>query len=300
MGDTTRDGLVVGYDGSRHSGVAVDWAAAEASRRGTGLTVLYAADYVDVLAGPVLSSKSSLINWAGVVAEKVVRQGAMRAAESHPAVTARTVTRIGGPSRLLVDAARSASLVVVGSRGHGGFAGALLGSVAFSVASHASCPTVVVRDDGTTAAGPDHPVVVGIDGSPASLAALTFAAEAAVRAAAPLTVMTAWHTAATDGWTDAYWSTIDPETPPERAAHEAAAQIAHAAVAAVHDSHPGVAVDSRLVEGKPAKVLADASQGAGLLVVGARGRGGFSGLRLGSVSHGAIHGATCPVVIVHG
>lgn len=201
---------------------------------------------------------------------------------------------------MLVDAARSASLVVVGSRGHGGLAGALLGSVAFGVASHASCPTVVVRDDGTTAAGPDHPVVVGIDGSPASLAALTYAARAAVLAAAPLTVVTAWHAAASDGWADAYWSTIDPATPPGEAAHEAAAQIAHAAVAAVHDSQPGVAVDSRLVEGRPAKVLADASRGAGLLVVGARGRDGFNGLRLGSVSHRAIHGATCPVVVVHG
>lgn len=299
MVETERRGLVVGYDGSPHSRAAVEWAAAEASRRGVELTVLYAADYVAVPAGPMLAPPD-MRAWADETGEEMAREGAEQAAKTAADVTVHTAARIGSPSRVLVEASTQAELVVVGSRGRGELAGALLGSVAFSVSAHAHCPTVVVRGDGMTVAGPDHPVVVGVDGSSAAAVALRFAVDAAARASAPLTVLTAWQGPAADGWADAYWSAIDPSMPPGQAARAAAEQVAAAAVAAVRESHVEIEVQSKVVSGRSAQALTAASRGAGLLVVGARGRGGFSSLLLGSVSHGAIHGAACPVVVVHG
>lgn len=294
MVDTEFSGLVVGYDGSEHSVAAVDWAAAEASRRSTMLTVLFAADSPGLPAGPALPIPA-LLEWA----REVAQEGAARAVKTAAEVDVRIVARSGSPARAMVEASLTAELVVVGSRGHGGLAGALLGSVAFSVTAHSHCPTVVVRGDGMTVAGPGHPVVVGIDGSPASQAALHFAAEAAARVAAPLTVLTAWHSGLSDRWGDDYRSAINPVGPPEQAARQAAEQIAHTAVTAAQNSHPRIEVESRVVSGRPAHLLAEASPGAGLLVVGARGRGGFTSLLLGSVSHTVIHSAACPVAVIH-
>jgi len=292
MADTEFRGLVVGYDGSAHSEAAVDWAAMEARRRGTGLTVLFAADSPGLPAGPALPIPD-LLEWA----REVAQGGAVRARKAE--VDVEIVARSGSPARALVEASMTAELVVTGSRGHGGLAGALLGSVAFSVTAHAHCPAVVVRGDESTLAGPDHPVVVGIDGSPASQAALHFAADAAARSAATLTVVTAWHSSIRDSWGDDYRSAIDPSGPPEQAARQAAEQVAHTAVTAARNDHPQVAVESRVVNGRPGQALANASEGASLLVVGARGRGGFTSLLLGSVSHTVIHSAACPVAVIH-
>lgn len=150
MADTEFRGLVVGYDGSAHSEAAVDWAAMEAGRRGTGLTVLFAADSPGLPAGPALPIPD-LLEWA----REVAQGGAVRARKAE--VDVEIVARSGSPARALVEASMTAELVVTGSRGHGGLAGALLGSVAFSVTAHAHCPAVVVRGDESTLAGPGPP-----------------------------------------------------------------------------------------------------------------------------------------------
>lgn len=290
--------VVVGYDGSAHAGAAVDWAAAEAGRRHLPLHVLYAADYPGLVPGPVGGSPW-LPERAVEAAEEVTAEGVARARKTAPEVQTTWATMVGSASGTLVDASARASLVVVGTRGHGQLAGSLLGSVAFAVSAHARCPVVVVRGDGATSPGPDRPVVVGVDGSPAAAAALDYAADVAARSSAPLVVLAAWQMAAAETWEAAYWTSVEPGSEPGEAARRAAVDVVDGAAARARDRHAGLQTRTEVVDGPAGRALSGASSGAGLLVVGARGRGGFTGLLLGSVSHAVIHGSSCPVAVVH-
>ena len=132
-------------------------------------------------------------------------------------------------------------------------------------------------------------IVVGIDGSPASLEALAWAATQAERMGATLDAVTAWQWPTGYGWPLPFPEGFDPAADAERALETA--------LAPVRDAHPVLELRSHVVEGHPAEVLVDASRGATLLVVGNRGHGAFAGMVLGSVSeHCAAH-AHCPVVV---
>ena len=284
--------VVVGYDGSAGSGEAVDWAAAEASRRGLPLMVLCAYDVSSLVgASPGLPTAG----WEE--AARLAAEGADRARKLSHGIEVTAEDAIGTAASLLIDASANAELVVVGTRGLGPVAGVLLGSVAFAVAAHAACPAVIVHGE-QVAGGPDHPVVIGVDDSVRCQAALRFAAAVAADVDAPLTVLCVSRPAAADAWAAAYWSAAAPEVNPEAAALNAAQQVADAAVALVRQEFPTVRVDGKAVAGSPTDLLGVGSRNAGLLVVGARGRGGFSGLHLGSVSRGLIHEAFCPVAVV--
>jgi nucleotide-binding universal stress UspA family protein len=297
MVEPIRGAVVVGYDGSAHSGTAVDWAAAEAARCSLPLHVLYAADYPGLVPGPIGQSPW-LPERAVQTAESLAAEGAARARKTAPDVQTTWATVVGSASGALVDASAGASSVVVGTRGHGQLAGSLLGSVAFAVSAHAHCPVVVVRGNGATAPGPERPVVVGVDGSPAAAAALEYAADVAARASAPLVVLAAWQMAAAETWEAAYWISVEPGSEPGEAARRAAGEVADEAAARARDRHPGLVARPQVVDGPAGRALSEASSAAGLLVVGARGRGGFKGLLLGSVSHAVIHGSSCPVAVV--
>jgi len=284
--------VVVGYDGSAGSGEAVDWAAAEASRRGLPLMVLCAYDVSSLVgASPGLPTAG----WDE--AARLAAEGADRARKLTHGIEVTAEDAIGTAASLLIDASANAELVVVGTRGLGSVAGVLLGSVAFAVAAHAACPAVIVRGE-QVAPGPDHPVVIGVDDSLRCQAALRFAATVAADVGAPLTVLCVSRPAAADAWVSAYWYATVPDTNPEAAALNAAQQVVDAAVALVRQEFPVVRVDGHAAAGSPTDLLTRESRNAGLLVVGARGRGGFSGLHLGSVSRGLIHEAFCPVAVV--
>lgn len=198
----------------------------------------------------------------------------------------------GGPAAALIDKSRTAQLLVVGSRGHGGFKGLLLGSVSAQVAAHARCPVLVIRpaDRPLSAAGP---VVVGVDGSAGSAPALQFAADDAAHRGRPLVLTHVWSVDLSDPVRDSYAET-------EAAERAAAEELLAEAVATVREHHPDLAVEQRLVHAlDPEQVLLRASTEAAVVVVGSRGRGGFTGLLLGSVSQALIHHAQCPVVIAH-
>ena len=130
--------------------------------------------------------------------------------------------------------------------------------------------------------------MVGVDGSRSSLAALLEAAGVAERAGAELVVVCTWRAAAPGRW-GASW---DAASPAERATneHRLAERIGHV--------RPGLSVSTRVLEGAPARVLADISSAAGVLVLGSRGRGGFVGLLLGSVTRRLVHDSVCPVIVV--
>lgn len=284
--------VVVGVDGSSNSLAALDWAAADARVRARRLHLLYACGWplVDLpLAGDGLRLSTATRTPEGVylVAEKILAEAAGRVDYAVP-VTTEISTDL--PGRALITASRTALLVVVGTHGSGGFAELLLGSVAAQVSAYARCPVVVVR---TTPAG-DGPVVVGVDGSPASLRALRFGYDYAEAHGRALCALHAWRRPPSAGAGDAEPPAYDRDL--LRSAQE---RMLADALAVLPAQTPDVRVERRLVVGRAAPALIEASAGALLTVVGARGRGGFAGLRLGSVSHQVLHHAAGPVAIVH-
>jgi nucleotide-binding universal stress UspA family protein len=189
----------------------------------------------------------------------------------------------GSPARALCAVSNSADMVVLGSRGRGGLAGLLLGSVSSQVATHAHGVVVVVRGHWRPVPGyVPRPVVVGADGSGASRPAIAMAfAEAALRDV-PLLAVCAL-----------------ADTPSVLGGGRLLEADFEQALAKVEADNPEVVVRRQVAQGAPRGALLDAASGAQLLVVGARGRGGLRGMLLGSVSLAMLHYAPCPVAVVH-
>ena len=287
--------VVVGFDGSEQSVKAVDWAADEARRRRLPLTVLHAVDYLGLLPNAMGPP-----GWPAVFAEdaeKVAEVGAARARDRSGDVEVAALTEEVGAARALVEASRTAALLVVGAHGRGALPGMLVGSVAFTVAGHAHCPVVIVRGDGARRPGPDRPVVVGFDGSPGSCAAMAHAADVAAESAAHLMVITAYQPVSPWLLSGSTYSSNRPDF--DAAARNAARQTAVEGLRIARRHHPALPATQRAEHGPTAPLLAAAAQDAGLLVVGSRGHGGFTGLLLGSVGHRLIRVSPCPVVVVH-
>jgi len=185
-----------------------------------------------------------------------------------------------------------AAVLVLGDRGAGGLARLTAGSVAVHVATHAECPVVVVREPGPAAS--DMPVVLGVDGSSAETgetgeASVAFAFDAAARRQVPLVAVHAWRDLMIDPGLEA---ALDLDAVDE---HEILAER----LAGWAEKYPEVPVQSRVVRGRAARALVDASARAQLVVVGSRGRNGLAGILLGSVSRAVLLHAHCPVAVVH-
>ena len=195
--------------------------------------------------------------------------------------------------------AESAGLLVVGSRGRGGAIASRLGSTAIALTQQASCPVVVVPNafGGPVDMETGGDVVVGVDGSPTSQRAVEFAfAEAALRNTG-LTAVHAW----TLPWLRSTLSIRHEVVNVTRPAlQQEAAAVLSESLAEIRPKHPAVPVVEQAVEERPAVALVEASHDAPMLVVGSRGRGGISGLLLGSVSHAVLHQAPCPVAVIRG
>lgn len=287
--------VVVGFDGSRNAAVAVEWAAREASRRGSRLHVVSS------------GSHPGMPSWVGVPAtvlpdsielatQERAAEGGRIAAKLLPEVAIETHAVSSGAASALVEASTRAGLLVVGHRGHGAFASALLGSVSAAVVRHAACPVVVVRG-AVDLISQAQPVTVGVDGTPESTPALLFAGELAARDATPLRIVCAWQTLMQAGWEFASWQ---PE-PIEVWARELSAAARHAAddaLAQVRGRWPELDADTRVVEAAPALALEEASRESRLLVVGSHGVGALGRIALGSVSRTVLHHAACPVAVV--
>ncbi|MET9848336.1 universal stress protein [Streptomyces ossamyceticus] len=286
--------VVVGADGSASSLAAVEVAAREARSRGAGLRVVHAfvwpAMHVPLGSSPLGPPEGGLQN----MVDRLVAEAVERARAVAPDVEVGHVVVTGEPLTVLEAQSRAAELVVIGSRGMGGFVGLLVGSTAVRLAAHGRCPVLVVREQPHA----DGPIVLGVDGSVAGQKAVDFAfAEAALRNA-PLVALHTWTT-----WNAPMPAPQDPSAPyanpPEALAEEEERQLAEA-LAGRQERYPGVVVEHRVVHGGTREALIEASRSAQLLVVGARGRGGFAGLLLGSVSQALLHHAQCPVAVVRG
>lgn len=278
--------VIVGIDTSPESSLALRWAAAEASRRGTGLRVVHAyhATWPDAAYSP---------EYAESTAEKAAASTLATAlAEAHRLagdveVDGRTVRATAAAA--LVTTAGSGDLVVVGHRGSSEIAALLAGSTCQQVALHAPGPVVVVR--GRT--DPEGPVVVGYDGSTAAEPVLAAAFDQAAARGCQLVVLRAFRP------TVPAWPVDLP--PPvvlnPAATREALHTDTRNAIAALAEKYPDVAVDITVSGGDAAQVLVDASRTAQLVVVGSRGHGGFTGMLLGSVGLHLLHRSHCPVLI---
>lgn len=296
MTTSTWQTIAVGFDGSASASAALDWAAKDASQSGGTLRIISVVHYPGMPAGTVDSVPSlpaSLLQRA----HELVADAGSQAREFMDASKVETQIVVGTAAEALVRATESVQLLVVGNRGRSELLSTVLGSVSFAVAAHAQCPVIVVRE-GAAVVGPQHGVVVGVDGSAAGDHALDVAADVAVRAGAPLRIISAWDLPAADSWALSYWETASVGSDWARTQHHVAVTVGTAAVDRVQSQHPGLAATSEAHHGSAGAALNGASHDAGLVVVGSRGLGGFAGLVLGSVSHNAVHGSACPVMIV--
>jgi nucleotide-binding universal stress UspA family protein len=288
--------IVVGADGSEGSSRALGWAVAEAAAREAVLqpVIVWQSpyDYGELRYAPV--DEDQLAKGA----RKRLEQALAEVADEASATATDPLVARGDPAQVLCERSADADLLVVGSRGHGGFAGLMLGSVSIKCAHHSRCPLVIVRDGRA-----DHDyslirrILVGVDESEGSRQALAWAVdEAALRGAS---------VEALNVWRDPYGGEMslefdmehfrdDRQVLVEQTQDRLAAIVAEAAA-----HHPGLEVVPVLLQGDdPARILCERSVDADLLVVGSRGHGGFVRLLLGSVGTTCAHHSKCPVAII--
>ncbi len=287
---TTSDApILVGADGSECSVDAVRVAATEAALRRRKLRIVHAFIWptvrVAVPPGAIRPSVGELRH----AAERLLTAAADEAHKAAPDVPVETAVVVGAAVPVLLRESQHAELLVLGDRGLGGFGSLVLGSVAVHCVAHAACPVLVVRGERHA----DGPVVVGVDGSATSADALQYAAEEAERRNAELVVVHAWLRPVSSGAGDMLPLVYDPSS-----LEEEGRTVLNEALAGTVKHHPGLDPRAELLHGAAGELLAERSRQAQLLAVGARGRGAFAGLLLGSVSQYVIHHAACPVLVV--
>jgi nucleotide-binding universal stress UspA family protein len=281
--------LLVGVDGSPSSLAAAHCAAGWADLTGHELHLLHS--YPHTLGAgigtvPFVPAASP----PPASGEEMLRRVAEALSTRHPGLTVVVQQVAGGAPAALVDQSRWAELTVVGSRGTSAVAALALSSIPAIVAAYAHSPVLVVRPPARLLES-DRAVLVGVDGSDHATPALELAFEAAARFGAPVTAVHVWWARPMD--------TLKRHGRYVPAEAEAQADsLLHAAVEPWRHKYPYVDVEERLVHGlNPAEELIDASAGAALTVVGSRGRGGFAGLLLGSVSQTVVLRAHGPVAV---
>lgn len=278
--------VVVGIDGSRSAIDAATWGAREADRRGAVLRLIevveWQADGTDHPEAVDAAARSRSLRCQ--VARRHVDRAAEHAAFLLP--RARIIRQVleGAPSEVLGRASDEADLVVIGGP-VGGWSGSLLG---LALAARSSCPLVFVEHIGH--ARPDGPVVVGVDGSAGGDAALHVALHEARDRAVPLEIVHAW----SDTPIDPY---LEPAVDFAAFAPDVRAALEER-VAPWVGAFPEVEVRHSIARDRPDAMLAEASRGAHLLVVGGTGRHESPGLALGEVARRVVLLSRCPVAVV--
>jgi nucleotide-binding universal stress UspA family protein len=272
--------VVVGVDGSESSGWALQWALQDCRRRSLPLALVHTDDRE---AGASAGHEDPVLEDA---VESARRDG--------PDVATTTHHRVGHAAGILIQAASTATTVVLGSGARAGAARAVLGSVSHQVATHGDCPVVVVRRRASEDGAGAGRVVLALDDSVSSTPAVEYAFAAASRQQLGLTAVHVWWREYLGGlmahspW-EGDWSVV---------AQELEQTMEHALVGWC-EKYPDVPVHRHLVRGHAVQMLVRESESAELLVVGSRGHGGFPALLLGSVSNGVLQHADCPVAVVH-
>lgn len=286
--------IVVGVDDSGPSRHALLWACREATRLGRPLHLVhvYLISTVYAGAGVYTSLTSAEVARLSQAAEETLAEAVAVANEKTQGIVVTSAAHEGSAAAALVAAASTADLLVLGARGLGALKSALLGSVSTQVAMHSPVPVIVVKDVEDTH-GARGGITVGIDGHEDSQACLAFAFEQASSRGTSLDVVHAWAFDRAQGRTALAGAlSADYELEPRRKL------LIDEALAGWTEKYPDVDVRQSVVHAHAVPALVEHSATAQLLVVGSRGRGGFAGLLLGSVSHGVLQHAACPVAVV--
>ncbi|MGQ4431327.1 MULTISPECIES: universal stress protein [unclassified Streptomyces] len=269
--------VVVGVDGSLISVRALDWAADEAARRGVELRVVYAVPDCDE-SGPILESAVT------------------RLTARHPELPVVAWGAEGGAVRTLVRESEGADLTVVGTRGMGGVAGLLFGSVSLRLAAQVHSPLLVVRGDHRCDDG--RPVLLGLEGDGDENAAL-YAFQEAERRGVPLLVLHSWtHRHVTPELPSLLPAMSPGQEQLVQRGRAAENSVPRFSLARLSERHPAVRVESRTVRTGPAHALVEATRDCAVVVVGAHHRTHRFGPRPGPVAHALLHRSHCPVAVV--
>ncbi|MFF4620472.1 universal stress protein [Nonomuraea jabiensis] len=279
--------ILVGYDESLGSEQALRWAVEEARLRRLPVLVCHAWQWPY----PLRPISEQVLAHVEDVATTVVHNGVDHARGFDARVEVRPLLAKGPVSAVLLDAAHEAALVVLGSRGVGGFEDLRVGSAAVQVPAYCVRPVIVVRPD-EPAGQSDVRVVVGIDGSLASQAAFAFALEeAALRGGTVRAICGWWDPGALPG----------PDQLPfvDAATMRAGAEACFQQVVSVPISqYPDVPVTTDFVDERPPRAIVEAAEDASLLVLGGHGLGLRSGALLGAVTQAALSEVHCPVAVI--
>ncbi|MDX3242648.1 universal stress protein [Streptomyces sp. ME18-1-4] len=283
--------ITAGVDGTDESLAALAWAAREAVRRDLALRVVHAWRFQPNAAAEV-ADRDAQERWVRDAAEQAVAT----VLERHPGLTVTTDVLEGGPVGTLVAAAAQAQSLVLGSRGHGPLVGFLLGSVGQQVIAEAACPVVLVRaGDRPSSEVAGHEIVVGQHGEPEDSApALRFAFETAAARGASVRAVRAWTLPPVFAYSPGSLKLLDDAGGLEQYEQKALAE----AVKPWRKRFPDVHVVEHVEMGSAGQVLLSVAGRAQLTVVGRRAHRTAVGARIGSVAHGVLHHADCPVAVV--
>lgn len=264
--------IVVGVTEAAASRRAVDWAAARATARKQHL------ELVSIVGGAIGAvGEADILTATLAEAQAYLEAEAARIAADGLVVMTRV--EAGNPVHVLIEASRSAALLVIGSDYRGPGQGPARGAHGIRIAAAAHSPVIVVPDfdvDVSERRG----VVVGVDGSPVSEHAIAFAAAEADRLGEPLTAVTVWTPISAPRNSLA----VVPEM--YRSGMQGAAQEAlSVSLGGLRSRYPDLEITERVAEGYPSQVLNELGESARLTVVGTRGHGRLRTFLLGSISH---------------
>lgn len=282
--------VVAGVDGSESALAAVRWAAREAHHRRLPLRLVQAFSWPNFRHIGELDFGVNPREVLLRLAHEELAAAADAAAAAAPGVEIEQEVEVGYPIPVLEAESRRAHILVLGDRGLGGVNSLLIGSVAIALAAHAACPMVVIRGPEPAPASEALPVLVGVDTTANSAAAIEFAFDIADARRVPLVAVHAlW-----DLLVDPVLDLVTEWDATEAHERERLGEL----LAGWSEKYPDVPVQRVVARDRPAHRLLEQAQHAQLVVVGSRGRGALSGLLLGSVSHALLHHAPCPVAVV--
>jgi nucleotide-binding universal stress UspA family protein len=283
-------GIVVGIDDSPAARLAVQWAARDAELRKISLTLVHAIspEVSTLLRTPL---PAGLMRWQQdhgrrLVDEalKVVEQASQRGGPAG--VHSEILSSAAVPT--LVDLSKGAEMVVTGAQGSGRWPGRLLGTVSSGLLRYAHCPVAIIKDQDPAMPYPSQaPVLVGIDGSPASELATAVAFDEASRRHVGVIALHAWSDLDVSEWPGIDWP----------ATQSMAEEVLAERLAGWQEQYPDVQVSRTVVQAQPARQLVEQSEEAQLVVAGSRGRGGFAEMLVGSVGETVAQMARVPVIV---
>lgn len=291
----SQDVVIVAVDGGEPSNNAVRWAANTANKRGIPLRLASSYTMPQFLYAEGMVPPQELFDDLQKECLSKIEAAREIAREIAPDIEIGHTVAEGSPIDMLLEMSKTATMIVMGSRGLGGLSGMVLGSVSAAVVSHASCPVVVVREDNAVTEETKYgPVVVGIDGSEVSVKATQVAFEEAnARNAELVAVHTFLENQAPEPVSgailgDNQWKQVETER--DRKLDEALAPLM--------EQFPDVKVTKVITRSRPVRALVEQANNAQLLITGSHGRGGFKGMLLGSTSRALLQAAPCPMMVV--